>query len=241
MKGAEKIFIHGEQVARYKDVENVRQNLSSTIYQENANTRNELNQRIDAIPVINPQDLVDTGFDYSYEDPSYVSPVTITVEPFGNSHGFTLGDDGYYVNANQNIDASYAMCKIVINNSSDTNQNLNFKVYQQSENMYDYGIFSELNKDLVADINDVSTNIAKVFQQLDGETDYSINVPSGESYITVKYRKDGSASQGSDTFKFKLNASSTVTEKRHMATTEYVNSIVGNVNTELESIINGGA
>lgn len=171
---------------------------------------------------VNAQELVDVGFDYSYEDPDYVSQVTITVEPFGDSYGFDLGDDGYYVNNNVMINQSYAMCKIVINNSSDSDQGLKFKINQQSENGFDFGMISLLNTDLVANVDDVYTNVAISFQNNNGDIDYSIAVPAGESYVTVKYKKDSSDHSGTDTFKFKVAQDNMITEIRHLATIEQV-------------------
>lgn len=222
MKGAEKIFIYGEEIAKEKSLQQERQDRINDIGNVQFQAQQYTDRKISEIPEVDPQKWVDSGFNYTYEDPNYVSPVSITVEPFGDSYGFDLGDDGYYVNNNSMIDQSYAMCKIVINNSSDTDQMLNLKVNQQSEKVYDFGMFSLLNTDLVANVEEINTNVAISFQHQTGDIDYNVSVPAGESYITVKYKKDGSESQQTDTFKFKLNSSSVVTETRHMATEENV-------------------
>lgn len=222
MKGAEKIFIYGEEIAKEKSLQQERQDRINDIGNVQFQAQQYTDRKISEIPEVDPQKWVDSGFNYTYEDPNYVSPVSITVEPFGDSYGFDLGDDGYYVNNNSMIDQSYAMCKIVINNSSDTDQILSFKVNQQSEKEYDFGMFSLLNTDLVANVEEINTNVAISFQHQAGDIDYNVSVPAGESYITVKYKKDGSESQQTDTFKFKLNSSSVVTETRHMATEENV-------------------
>lgn len=187
---------------------------------------------------VNAQDLVDNGFDYSYEDPNYVPPVTITVEPFGDGYGFDLNEDGYYVNNNSTMDQTYAMCKIVINNTADTDQTLKFKLNQLSENGCDFGMFSVLNTDLVANVDDINTNVAISFQNYNGDIDYNIGVPVGESYVTVKYKKDGSDSQQTDTFKFKLAQDNHVTETRHMAMKEDSDWIKIEVETRISGVLN---
>ncbi len=220
MKGAEKIFIHGEELAKQSDLSKEIFDRMNAVGNAEWQSRQYTDQKVSEIPEADPQKWVDSGFDYSYEDPNQVLPVSITVEPFGDGYGFDLGDDGYYVNNNSMINQSYAMCKIVINNTTDTDQILSFKLNQQSENAFDFGMFSLLNTDLVANVDDINTNVAITFNGYNGDIDYNVGVPVGESYLTVKYKKDGSDSQQTDTFKFKLAQDNRVTETRHMAMRE---------------------
>lgn len=222
MKGAEKIFIHGEEIARQQDLKQEINDRMNAVANVEWQAQQYTNQRISEIPEVDPQKWVDSGFNYTYEDPDHESPVTITVEPFGDSYGFNLDGEGYYVNNNVGIDQSYAMCKIVINNTTDTDQTLKFKLNQLSENGCDFGMFSVLNTDLVANVDDINTNVAISFQNYNGDIDYNIGVPVGESYVTVKYKKDGSESQQTDTFKFKMISDNIITVTRHLSTEENV-------------------
>lgn len=182
---------------------------------------------------IDAQKLVDEGFEYEYEDPDFVPPVTVTVEPFGDGYGFDLNEDGYYVNNNSTIDQTYAMCKIVINNTADTDQILKFKLNQLSENGCDFGMFSVLNTDLVANVDDINTNVAISFQNYNGDIDYNIGIPVGESYVTVKYKKDGSESQQTDTFKFKVLQDNKVKVTKHLITREEVDDLIAGLDAKI--------
>jgi hypothetical protein len=240
MKGADKIFIHGEEIARAKDVAQSKQEVMNTLFQEDANIRNEFNNRIDNIPVIYPQDLVDNGFDYSYRSTSETNNVIITVEPYGSGLGFTQQEDGWYRADNLGVDNSYAMAKIVFNNTSDTDKPVLLDLSQNAEQGYDYFVVSVLNAPLDDSLEDMS-NVQDIFNNM-GEFNIGVvfDVPPGINYKIIKFRKDGSGAVENERAYFRAQEEQPlIIERRHMATEEYVNSIVGNVNTELESIING--
>ena len=131
------------------------------------------------------------------------NPSTYTVEALsGVTYGFTLGSDGYYASTNKS-NSTFALCKVVFNLTEA--QNIVISCYQSSENGYDFGLLSTLDKTLNADANVDSANVFANHKGLSGNatTTYS-NVSAGEHSIYIKYRKDSSQSNGSDVFKFKI-------------------------------------
>lgn len=131
------------------------------------------------------------------------NPSTYTVEAIsGVTYGFTLGSDGYYASTNKSND-TFSLCKVVFNLTEV--QNIVVSCYQSSESGYDYGILSTLDKTLASNATADSTNVFASHKGLSGNTTttYS-NVSAGEHFIYIKYRKDGSQSNGSDVFKFKI-------------------------------------
>jgi hypothetical protein len=162
------------------------------------------------------------------------------VLPYGSGAGFTLQDDGYYHADNVGVDQSYAMAKVIFHNESDVEQSVHLDIHQVAEQGCDFFVKSFLNTDLEDSIND-SMNVEEWFNNEGNAWRESVfSVPAGDSYFTIKYRKDGSVNAEGELARFKAFASyPVITERRHMATEEYVNSIVGDVNAELETIING--
>jgi hypothetical protein len=120
----------------------------------------------------------------------------------GVTYGFTLGSDGYYASTNKSHD-SFSLCKVVFNLAE--TQNIVISCYQSSENSYDYGILSTLDKTLTSNSTADTSNVFASHKGLSGNatTTYT-NVSAGEHSIYIKYRKDGSQHSGSDVFKFKI-------------------------------------
>ena len=117
---------------------------------------------------------------------------TIEFIPSDGTYTFELVD-GYYQNNNQNIDNSTATCTVnVIAEHASTVQ---FETEQNSESHYDYGTITVSSGNTILDAKGLS-----------GSSVITYNCPEGVTTFTIKYTKDVSASNGTDTFKFKVNA-----------------------------------
>lgn len=130
---------------------------------------------------------------------------TVTNAPYT----FTLNNDGYYESANKGVNSSYAMVNIVIKNVKGK------KVYidciNSGENNTDFGILSEVNKELLLNDTIDTANVKKSFKGLSSTeiqtVEYNDAITTGASEtcsIYVKFRKDGSGSAGNDSLQFKV-------------------------------------
>lgn len=120
-------------------------------------------------------------------------------------YGFIENSSGYYASNNKGIHNSFAYCRVrfIVHNQTD----LSISYINSGESNYDYGLFSNLDTDLIADVNNTSTNVYKSCygqSSTDVKTLIYNQVPVGEHYITIKFRKDGSSSSGNDSLQFKL-------------------------------------
>lgn len=130
---------------------------------------------------------------------------TVTNAPYA----FALNDDGYYQSANKGVGNSYAMANIVIKNVKGK------KVYidciNSGESNTDFGILSEVNKQLLLNYNIDTENVKKSFKgssynnPVVQTVEYDDAITTGVSEtcsIYVKYRKDASGNYGKDTLQF---------------------------------------
>ena len=112
------------------------------------------------------------------------------------TYSFILNDEGYFENNNQNVDSSYALARFNFNVLEDTDVIIEYM--QDSENGYDYGIFSKLDTELEDSNSADSSNIVeKSLINISATTPQQFvykNVSSGNHFICVKYRKDSSQS-----------------------------------------------
>ena len=120
----------------------------------------------------------------------------LSVESAGTTYGFQQNADGTYSNVDINNNES-AFCKFVFTALKNTTVKIKYK--NDSELGYDYGVFGELDTELVG--NDLVQYVSTKGQST-GEVSY--NVTPGEHYIFIKYRKDSSTSSGTDSFYFTL-------------------------------------
>lgn len=125
------------------------------------------------------------------------------------TYGFTLNSNNYYESANKGKNNSYAMANIVIKNVKGK------KVYidciNSGESNTDFGILSEVNKELLLNNTIDTANVKKSFKGLSSteiqtvEYDDAITTGASETCsIYVKFRKDGSGSAGNDSLQFKV-------------------------------------
>lgn len=136
-----------------------------------------------------------------YKD-SYVEAVE------GVTYGFTLNDKGYYESTNQGKASSYALCKVVFSCSSESTAK--FECISNGESNYDFGILSKLDTELArSSAEDSSTLYAANFKgkaSANPQPIVSYTIPNdGQThFVCVKYRKDGSGDNGSDSLQFKV-------------------------------------
>lgn len=137
-----------------------------------------------------------------------------TVTNVGSNYGFYLNSEGYYVNENSDADGdelyndSWALCEVLITNPGGQNVSVNY--IQSSESNYDYAIFSDVNTELYDGDYGSSGEYSEAENVYDssygvdgsGVVDYGV-LATGDTF-QVKYRKDSSAMDGTDTIQFKV-------------------------------------
>lgn len=139
---------------------------------------------------------------------------TYTVSPVeGASYTFNKNPyTDYYVSNNSSIHYSAALCKITINTTEACKMYVDCINYGESN--YDYGILSNLNETLGTSYNS-SDSYKKSFSGSQSASIQTVeyDLPAGESFIYVKFRKDSSVSSYNDNLQFKLRFSNTTTSE----------------------------
>lgn len=126
----------------------------------------------------------------------------------GATYNFIMNEDEYYESTNQSRDSTYSICKVVFNSVGD--REITISCISYGESNYDYGIISQLNQVLSSSYqDDGSTGSTKVLRNFKGSpsltpVDLVITIPDGESFMYIKYRKDGSATTLPDSLRFKI-------------------------------------
>ena len=115
--------------------------------------------------------------------------------PTDVTYGF-IDDGEYYVSANKGIDNSFSYCILHFNGY----EKLTIETVQNSESGYDYGLLSNLDS-YMSKSNSTGNQL---YQIPNGTNTYEYTTDGGEHFITIKYKKDGSASSGDDTLKFRI-------------------------------------
>lgn len=229
MKGAEKIFIHGEEIAKQKELIQAKQeagNMSANAqYQANRYT----DKRIASIPEPNPNEWVETGYDVIKNDPTSEEPITYTVEPYGSGYGFSLRDDGRYHADNEGIDNSYAMCKVVFTNNTDSAYHFEFGIKQVSEQGCDYGMVSFVDTEVNDDQWDES-NMELILNDRGTQSPSCMRAsyPHTTHFVILKYRKDGGTHAENEEFSFapENNTVPHIKETKHLVTRESLGDLV---------------
>lgn len=185
---------------------------------------------IDSLPPM--QDFVDNGFDYDTGELESVE-IPTTIANISTTYGFVLNDKGYYESNNKSKENSWALCKVTINAPSAFT--LTIPYISSGESGYDYGIFGQLDTELTNSVaDDGATGSAKVKLncKVQSSTDVkqvSYDVPAGEHFIEIKYRKDGSGNQGNDSLQFKIDSPYTLVNpvyvNKKLATTDMLNTL----------------
>ena len=193
-------------------------------------TKKYVDDYINALPTT--QDLVDNGFAYDTGTIGTIE-VTTTVANVSTVYGFALNANGYYESNNNKKGNSWALCKVTIN--APQAFTLTIPYISSGENGYDYGIFGQLDTELANSYtDDGTTDSAKVKLNCKGQSStdvkqVSYDVPAGEHFIEIKYRKDGSGNQGNDSLQFKIDATFSVEGKifvnKKLATTDMLDTL----------------
>ena len=138
---------------------------------------------------------------------SFKTPSFTVTDVEGASYNFVLNDAGYYESTNKKVLNSAALCKLNITDLEDTTKII-FDCINSGEANYDYGMISKINTTLGTTNNEDSAS--NLFVSFKGQS--STNVVSksypvsavAACYFTLKYRKDSSGDQGSDSLQFKV-------------------------------------
>lgn len=193
-------------------------------------TKKYVDDHINALPTT--QDLVDNGFAYDTGTIEIVE-VNTTVTNISTTYGFALNANGYYESNNKKKANSWALCKVTIN--APQAFTLTIPYISSGENGCDYGIFGQLDTELANNnTDDGATGSTKVKLNCKGQpsTDVkqvSYDVPAGEHFIEIKYRKDGSVDKGNDSLQFKIDATFSIEQElfvnKKLATTDMLNTL----------------
>jgi hypothetical protein len=74
-----------------------------------------------------------------------------SIENLGTTYSFNLNNNGYYESNNKGVDSSFALCKVNITTTVDTEMYVDCINYAESS--YDYGILSKIDTELTSDFN----------------------------------------------------------------------------------------
>lgn len=156
-------------------------------------------------------DLVKISTDYksvsakAYTAESLVPTWTITSKVSGASYGFSLTSDGYYTSGNGGVNSSAALCRVNFTNNTGAAYTVKFNCINYAEANYDYGIIGKINTALATG-NSADSTYTKSFKGSSSSSvqTVSLSVPTGTSWVDVKYLKDSSQSSNNDSLKFKI-------------------------------------
>lgn len=126
-----------------------------------------------------------------------------TVENPG-TYKFVLNSDGYYASNNNGVKSSYAKCKVTF--TLPKAMDIILECINYAESSYDYGLISNVDTSLSNTIDD-TINVFKSFKGKSSASPVNVtipNVPEGQHFIEIKYRKDSSGDNGNDNFQFKV-------------------------------------
>lgn len=148
----------------------------------------------------------DITYDRSFKLTVYeaIPESTYTVSAIdGAKHGFNINDNGYYESTNNGMANSYSLCRVNISNPA--GRKLYFDCISYSESNYDFGILGAVNQELVK-CEVVDSGVKRVFKGLSKSTVQTVEYTdaTGDCFIDVKYRKDGSGDQCNDSLQFKV-------------------------------------
>lgn len=130
---------------------------------------------------------------------------TITTKVSGASYGFSKTSDGYYTSSNAGVANSASVCRVNFTNNTGAAYTVTFNCINYAESRYDYGIIGKINTALSTS-NTADTTYTKSFSgsQSSSVQTVKLSVPTGTSWVDVKYRKDGSINSNNDSLKFKI-------------------------------------
>ena len=144
--------------------------------------------------------------EFSLNIKAELAPSTWSVSDVENAaYNFTLNTDGYYQNTNQMVQNSYSICQVNINSNGVSRMYIEYLM--NSEQGYDYGMVSQLDTALTLSTKDDASLVSTSFRNGNTTTPKSVEIgviPDGNHFVEIKYRKDGSGDNGTDTFQFTI-------------------------------------
>ena len=141
----------------------------------------------------------------SYTEKALVPTWTITSKAPGASYGFNLASDGYYTSSNAGVANSASVCRVNFTNNTGAAYNVKFNCINYAETTYDYGIIGKINTALSAsNVSDSTYTKSFSGSQSSSVQTVTLSVPTGTSWVDVKYRKDSSMDKNNDSLKFKI-------------------------------------
>lgn len=137
------------------------------------------------------------------------SSIGVEVETLDTQYTFEFDEvDEYFKPQNTGIHNSFAMCRIKVLNLNETPINVKLLWMQDTETYSDYAIIGHMDTELSKNTN-METDVL-----FDGKNkryttpqELMIEVPNGEHFFDVKFRKNANTSYGWDMFLFKLDQS----------------------------------
>ena len=189
------------------------------------------------------QELIDTGFNYatSYEE----VPVKYTVSSISPTYWFELNEDDYYETTTAGlVGTKYAISRVTFNNDRDLT--IPIQYINNGVECTSYMMFSNIDQELYKYwTDDGATGSTKVFKNCKGENTDRVKtlyyfVPAGEHYMDVKVNNSSSNSdfKQPNTAMFKIPDVVKIPtyENRHLATQEYIDNQLGDINAILATV-----
>lgn len=141
----------------------------------------------------------------SYTPEPLVPTWTITSKVSGASYGFNLASDGYYTSSNNGVNNSASVCRVNFTNNTGAAYTVTFNCINYAESNYDFGIIGKINTALSTSY-DADSTYTKSFKgsSSSGVQTVTLSVPTGSSWVDIKYRKDSSQHSNNDSLKFKI-------------------------------------
>lgn len=141
----------------------------------------------------------------SFTTEASVPTWTITSKAPDASYGFNLTSDGYYTSTNNGVNNSASVCRVNFTNNTGAAYNVKFNCINYAESTYDFGIIGKINTALSIS-SSIDSTYTKSFSgsQSSSVQTVTLSVPTGTSWVDVKYRKDSSQSHNNDSLKFKI-------------------------------------
>ena len=150
----------------------------------------------------------DTGFINGAKD--QVEDIAYDVINIENAaYNFRLNEGGYYESTNNGVPNSYSICRLEFE-AMNNNSILQLDCINYAENNYDYGVFSNLDTALTLSNNDDTSTTGLVYKTLKGLSKSTpqpiiyVNIPKGNHFIDIKFKKDSSGNSNNDSLQFKV-------------------------------------
>ena len=125
------------------------------------------------------------------------------------AYNFRLNENGYYESTNNGVPNSYSICRLEFE-AMNNNSILQLDCINYAEDNFDYGVFSNLDTELTLSNNDDTSTTGLVYKTLKGLSKSTaqpviyVNIPKGNHFIDIKFRKDSTGNSNNDSLQFKV-------------------------------------